>query len=185
MTYAFMAGALSAAGNINFEEKYIGYDYDNNTAQSAATELYRNGCEIVFQSLVNPNGAINAAENENKYIIGVGLDQSLKSSSHVLTSVVVGYDVAFSSVIRKFIEKEDIGGKTFEFGVGDYVVSLAKTNTHITKEIMTQANRIKEDIISGDFVVPYTLEEVEAIRKEVTLNPPVKVAPENNTPTIK
>ncbi len=185
LIYSFMAGALTGGGNINFEVKYLGIDYDNNDAQNAATELYRSGCEIVFQNLINPNGAINAAENENKYIIGLGLDQSLKSSSHVLTTVVINYDIAFSTVVRKFINKENIGGQTYEFGVSDYVISLAKTNTHINKEILTQVNRVKEDIISEDIKVPHTLEEVEEIRKEVIKNPVVKTPPENNTPNQK
>ena len=149
-------------------------NYDNNIANAAATELYKNGCEIVFQNLNNPDGALTAAETEDKFIIGVGLDQSLQSSSNVLTSVVVNYDIAFSSVVRKYLDKEDIGGKTFEFGLSDYIVSLAKTNTHINKAIFSDTNKIKEKIIKGEFIVPCTIEEVEALRAEAIANPVVK-----------
>lgn len=182
IAYAFMAGAIEGGGNITFEEKYIGIDYDNNTSMEAATELYDSGCEIVFQNLMNPTGAINAAENEDKFIIGMGLDQSIKSASHVLTTVVVNYDIALSTVIRKYMEEEAIGGEAFEFGVGDYVVSLSKTTTHIDKEILRQTNKVKENIISDDFEVPHTLEEVEELQQEAKRNPVEKNPPENNKP---
>lgn len=175
---AFMAGAIKGGGNIEFEVKYIGETYDNNIANSAATELYKNGCEIVFQNLLNPDGALTAAESEDKFIIGVGLDQSLQSSSHVLTSVIVNYDIAFSSVVRKYLDKEEIGGKTFEFGLSDYIVSLSKTNTHISKNVFSETNKIKEKIIKGVLTVPCTPEEVEALRQEAIENPVVKTPPE-------
>lgn len=175
---AFMAGAIKGGGNIEFEVKYIGETYDNNIANTAATELYKNGCEIVFQNLLNPDGAITAAETEDKFIIGVGLDQSLQSSSHVLTTVIVNYDIAFSSVVRRFLDKEDICGKTFEFGLSDYIVSLSKTNTHINKNIFSETNKIKEKIIKGELTVPCTPEEVEVLRQEAIENPVVKTPPE-------
>ncbi len=182
IAYAFMAGAIKAGGNIIFEEKYIGINYDNNTSRDAAAELYNNGCEIVFQNLIDPIGAINAAENEDKYIIGMGLDQSVKSASHVLTSVVVNYDIALSTVIRKYMKKEEIGGQTFEFGVGDYVISLSKTTTNIDKDVMKQTNKEKEAIVSKEFEVPHTAEAVEELRQDAIKNPVEKIPPENNTP---
>ena len=182
IAHAFMAGAIKAGGNIEFEEKYIGIKYDNNTSRAAATELYTNGCEIVFQNLINPTGAINAAENEGKFIIGMGLDQSVKSATHVLTTVVVNYDISLSTVIRKYMDKENIGGQTFEFGVRDYVISLSKTTTNIDKEIIKLVNKEKEAIITGEFEVPNTLEAVEELRQEAIKNPVEKIPPVNNTP---
>ena len=183
LIYAFMAGAIKGGGNIEFEVKYLGIDYDNNTANAATTELYKNGCEIVFQNLLNPAGAITAAETEDKFIIGVGLDQSLQSSSHVLTTVIINYDIAFSSVVRRFLNKEKLGGQTIEFGLSDYIVSLAKTNTHIDKAIFSESNKIKDSIITGSFKVPCTLEEVEALREEAILNPVIKTPPEEEETT--
>ncbi len=182
IAYAFMAGAIKAGGNITFEEKYIGITYDNNVSRNAAAELYSNGCEIVFQNLINPTGAINAAETEDKFIIGLGLDQSVKSASHVLTTVVVNYDIALSTVIRKYMDKENIGGKTFNFGVSDYVISLSKTTTNIDKDVLKQTNKEKESIISGELKVPHTAEAVEELRQEAIKNPVTKTPPENNTP---
>ena len=72
----------------------------------------------------------------------MGLDQSVKSSSHVLTTVVVNYDIALSTVIRKYIDKEPIGGKTFSFGVGDYVISLSKTTTNIDKTVLKASMKV-------------------------------------------
>jgi len=184
MIHAYMAGAITAGGNIEFETSYIGNEYNNNAAYDATIALYDNGCEIVFQNLLNPDGAINAAEVAEKYIIGVGVDQSTKSASRVLTTIVINYDIALSKVLNKYIEDESsVKGETFEFGLADYVVSLSKTTTHIDKDVFSQVSKLKESIITGSLKVPYTPEEVEKLREEAINNPPVEEEAEETEET--
>lgn len=181
---AFKAGVIAAFGDkAEFEEKVIGIDYDNDLANTAATELYDNGCEIIFQDLINPDGAINAAEVKNKLIIGLGVDQSVKSASAVLTTVDINYDIAFSTTVRKFLHGEDIGGKAFDYGASDYVISLSRTNKNIDKKVFSESNRIKESIINGSFKVPTTEEELNAVIENAKANPPGTDAPAENAGT--
>lgn len=173
MIYAYAAGAVTAGGDIEFDIKYIGTEYNNNTAYDAATELYKNGSEIIFQNLSIPDGAINAANVADKFIIGVGVEQSVKSASHVLTSVVVNYDIALSKVLTDYLENPDsIKGKTYNYGMKDHIVSLSKTSTHIDKAVFSEVSKLKESIIKGGFDVPRTYEAVEALREEAIKNPP-------------
>lgn len=175
---SFKAGVITSAGaDVEFEEKVLGYDYDNDMANTAATELYDNGCEIIFQDLITPDGAINAAEVKNRFIIGMGVDQSVKSSSAVLTTVDINYDIAFSTTVRKYLHGENIGGKAFEYGVSDFVISLARTNKNVHKDIFSECNKIKENIINGSIKVPVTDEELAAAIEYAKANPP---APETS-----
>lgn len=161
---AFKAGALSADNTIEFEDKILGIDYTAEDARKAAEELYDNGCDTVFQDLYRPEGAIEAADAKGKYTIGLGIDQSVKSSNAVLTTVTASYDIAFSEVLGKFVTDTDIGGKTFDFGIGDFAVSISKTTKNINKDVLSEANKISDSIFNGNFAVPTSEAELEALR---------------------
>ena len=161
---AFKAGALTADKTIEFEEKILGTEYTEEQAKQAADELYANGCDTVFQDLYRPEGAIESAENNGRYTIGLGIDESVKSASAVLTTVTASYDIAFSEVLGKFVTGSDIGGKTFDYGISDFAVSLSKTTKNINKDVLNEVTVMSDSIFNGEFTVPTHENDLEIIR---------------------
>lgn len=162
----YKAGAAYAASvmqqPIEFEVLYTGDDYSRSLGKSSAMTLYNEkGCDIVFQCMQTAGfGAIEAAVELDKLVIGNGSDQSGYGPKNVLTSVIKNAKTTINTVTTKFVEKEEVGGMNFEYGLKDRMIGIAKTNTVMGKDLYSDTMRIRDQIIDGTITVPKNEEEL-------------------------
>jgi basic membrane protein A len=79
---------------------------------------------------------------------------SAEEKDHILTSMLKGVDVALYNTISAVIDGTVKGGPQV-FGLAEEGVDFAASNPELlTEDIVTQLNDFKEQIISGEIVIP-------------------------------
>ena len=172
--YGFIAGAQYAKSKLNkpieVKSLYIEEDYNHQKGKDCALSLYNDGeCDIIFHTLQTGGfGAIEAAKESNKFIIGSGNDQSSYAPSNVVTSIVKNTKLAVSNTITKYLDKQLEFGKNYEYGIKDRMIDISKTYRLIDKKLINEISDIKKEIINGTISVPDSEEELNEYIK--TLN---------------
>ncbi len=140
--------------------EYTNDDHSKPLGKQAATKLYNEyGCDVIFQATqVTGLGAIEAAVELDKKIIGNGVDQSSYGPRNVITSVIKNAKNAINRVSTLYTEKEQIGGKNFDYGLKERVIGLAKTVTNLDSEVYKDAIDVRSNIIKGAITVPHNEE---------------------------
>ena len=132
-------------------------------AKAIANKRYSSGCDIIYHSVGGAGyGAIESAKENKKYIIGVDSDQSYLAPDNVLTSALKNVNVAVEELSTKAMNGEDIGGKTFDFGLSDNGVGLPKENKNMDPEVYQKTMEVQERIINGEIDPPSTEETYKA-----------------------
>jgi basic membrane protein A and related proteins len=159
----YMAGAKAVNPNINVLVEYIGDSVgafnDPVKGEALSTKMYDDGAEIIYHaSGASGAGLFNASVKANKLAIGVDSDQYLTASPEqqplILTSMLKRVDVAVYNAIQ------EVGDGTFAagsqvFGMAEDGVSYSTSNTaEMTQDIIDQLEAFRDQIVSGDIVVP-------------------------------
>ena len=131
--YGFIQGAEYAAGELNLKDKEIdivyGYCGDfltNAKNQTKASSWYNSGTDVIFAC----GGAIGfsvmaAAESyQDKYVIGVDLDQC-EDSERVITSSLKMIGNAVYSAIDSYYKNQFPGGKSVHLGINEDGIGIA------------------------------------------------------------
>lgn len=164
----FIAGANYAGRIYEFEPiistKYVSDSFNRSLAKSAALSLYNeSNCDVIFHALQSGGvGAIEAAVEVNKYIIGSSVEQSGYGPNNVLTSIIKNSKVASSTLLTLYNEDELEFGKNYEYGVDTRTITLSKTYTVIEKPLYDEVSKIRGLISSKEIMVPATDEELSA-----------------------
>ncbi|MCF0246682.1 MAG: BMP family ABC transporter substrate-binding protein [Ileibacterium sp.] len=165
--YGFLAGVQFAAQErgvpIQVDEQFTESYSDVAKAKAIANKMYSSGCDIIYHSVGGAGyGAIESAKENKKYIIGVDSDQSYLAPDNVLTSALKNVNVAVEELSTKAMNGEDIGGKTFDFGLSDNGVGLPKENKNMDPEVYQKTMEVQERIINGEIDPPSTEETYKA-----------------------
>lgn len=161
----FEAGFNAGVAAVNPEAKvirnYTGEFGKPDLGKAAATVMYNDGVDIIFQVAGGTgNGVFNEATARKKagqdvWVIGVDKDQSIEFGNEVtLTSMLKGVEAAIHQVSTDLINGKWEGGKSVVLGLKDGAVGLPENNPNISAEIMTKVEDYKQQIISGSLVVP-------------------------------
>ena len=104
-----------------------------------------------------------AAQETGNYAIGVDQDQAIslpEYSDVILTSVVKNLEGGVYDVVKEMVDGKFTPGTT-ELGLKEDGVYLADNNGKVSQEVLDKVNEFKEKIISGEIVVPKTIEELK------------------------
>lgn len=161
--YGFHAGvnygAKELGKEITIERQYVASFTDAAKGKSIATNMYQQGADVVFHAAGGAgDGVIEAAQEQDKWAIGVDRDQNYLAPKNVLTSAMKRADVAIYNLIKLEAEgKEFPGGTTMTFGLqDDGAVDIAPTSAdNVKKEILDKIPELKEKIIKEEIKVPY------------------------------
>ncbi|MDD4187117.1 MAG: BMP family ABC transporter substrate-binding protein [Eubacteriales bacterium] len=168
--YGYLAGVAYAAKELGKEIRvdYVTIDTFGDTAKgkATATKMYSDGADIVYHAAGQAgSGAITAAKEMGKWAIGVDLDQNELAPDNVLTSALKNVDQAVYQLSKKVIDGEDVGGKTFFFGLKEGGVGIAPSSSkHVPQDILDKTKEIEKEIIDGKIDVPITDAEFEAFK---------------------
>lgn len=158
----YQAGARYILGPKNeILANYVGTSSDAwrnpmKAKELALTQFNRKADVIFCAAGASCQGAFDAAEEQNKFVIGVDSNQNGVKPGRVLTSMVKRVDLAVLSAIEMARENRFQSGIYYlglkESGV-DYVID--EYNRKIfTPEIEKRAKEIKAKIIAGEINVP-------------------------------
>lgn len=168
--YGYRAGVLYAAKelgkDIKVEVQYADSFSDSAKGKAIATTMYANGCDIIFHAAAGVGaGVIEAAVDNDKWVIGVDSDQAHLAPANVLTSSLKRVDVAVEKISKKFIDGENIGGQTFTFGLSDGGVGIPKNNPNMSDEVYKKTMEIQDKIAAGEIVPPYNAKSLKAFNQ--------------------
>ena len=121
--------------------------------------MYSAGSDIIFHAAGGAGvGVIEQAVEANKWVIGVDRDQSYLASENMLTSALKTVGVATEAISKAVINGEDIGGKTFNYGLKDGAVGIPAENPNMDPEVEAKVRVIETKITAGEIVAPNTEE---------------------------
>lgn len=167
--YGFQAGVQYAADELEKDievlSQYADSFGDAAKGKSIATNMYQQGMDIVFHAAGGVgDGVIEAAKEQDKWVIGVDRDQNYMAPDHVLTSAMKRVDVGVYNVTKDLKEGKYEGGRTVVYGLEDGgAVDIAPTSDqHVSAEILEKIEELKQMIIDGEIEVPKNEETFKA-----------------------
>ncbi len=141
--------------DIQFAESFT----DAAKGKAMAAAMYAAGSDIIFHAAGGVGvGVIEQAVEENKLVIGVDRDQSYLAPDNMLTSALKIVGVATQAISEAALAGEDIGGKTFKYGLADGAVGIPKENPNMDPEVEAKVRIIEGKIAAGEIVAPNTEE---------------------------
>ncbi|AAU07238.1 MULTISPECIES: nucleoside ABC transporter substrate-binding protein BmpD [Borreliella] len=159
--YGYEAGAKYANSTIKVISQYVGTFGDFGLGRSTASNMYRDGVDIVFAAAgLSGIGVIEAAKElgPDHYIIGVDQDQSYLAPNNVLVSAVKKVDSLMYSLTKKYLETGIWdGGKNIFFGLKEDGLGLVLNENLKSNysEIYNKSLEIGQSIMEGIIKVPY------------------------------
>lgn len=166
----FVAGAKKINPNATVDVKYISQPPDfsgfNDPAKGKeiATGQYAGGADVIYAAAGGSGGGLFEAAKETStpaakhWAIGVDSDQyklvdaSLKP--FILTSMLKKVDVAVYQTVKAVTEGETVGGKETIFDLKSDGVGYSTSGDAMSKDVLSQLEDLKKQIISGDIKVP-------------------------------
>lgn len=164
--HGFSSGAQSVLDTVSITSTYVSPagDYSGFTNPSLgyalATEMYKNGVEVIFSVAgLTGNGIIQAAREQKKLVIGVDADQDHMAKGYVLTSMMKRLDQSTYLEIDKIMNNNFIAGTT-HYSLKNGGVSLSPmryTRQLVSDKIMATIQQAETDIISGKIQLSDTM----------------------------
>jgi basic membrane protein A and related proteins len=157
----YEAGAKMINPRVSVLENYVGVTSAawNNPpkGKELAVSQYEAGADIIFAAAgASGLGVFDAAEDKQKFVIGVDANQDWVKPGLVLTSMLKRVDEAVYSTIEDAKAGRFTGGVK-RFGLANQGVdySVDQYNSKIlTEQVRQRAEGLKADIIAGKITVP-------------------------------
>jgi basic membrane protein A len=147
---------------------YTGSFDDERKGMEVGQDLYRRGCDIVFHGAgLDGLGVIKAAQQANRWVVGVDSDQSHVAPRNMLTSMVKRADLVVYQSVRDVVQGTFTGGDLV-LGLKDGAVGLAPlggdAEPAIGPDLRAAAARdvelLRGAVMAGRIAVPATPEEL-------------------------
>jgi basic membrane protein A len=160
----YYAGVLTANPNAQILGQYSGSFGDPAAGKSIANQYFADGADIIYHAAGGTGaGVIEAAKEQNKWAIGVDMDQNYIAPNNVLTSALKRVDNALYDVSEMVRTNTFVGGDTLLYNLKNNGVGYATTGNHIPPVVIQEVEAIKAKIISGEQKVPATARELNAL----------------------
>ncbi len=165
----FIAGAKAAVPDIKIESQYAGSFADPGKGQIIANSMYDAGADVIYHAAGGTgSGLINVAKErkeagEDVWACGVDRDQYedgiiQDGSSVILTSMLKRVDVAAYSAAEAITAGTFPGGELKSYTIVDDGVGIPAENPNLSDDVIDQVMDLKDKIVSGEIVVPTTVE---------------------------
>ncbi|MFA9375818.1 MAG: BMP family ABC transporter substrate-binding protein [Lachnotalea sp.] len=157
--YGYEAGVQYAAKELG-KEITVSVQYAESFSDAAkgkaiAAKMYTDGCDVIYHAAGGTGtGVIEAAQEADKWVIGVDRDQAYLAPDNVLTSALKLVGKAVSDVSQEAIDGKEIGGKTYTFGLKEECVGIPEENPNLADDVYTDTLAIADKIIAGEITPP-------------------------------
>jgi len=159
----FKAGVKSVCPNCGVISQYAGVTpiafRNPGKGKEIALNQYQQGVDVIYHASGSTGlGVFEAARQTGRYAIGVDADQYGEAPGRVLTSMVMGIDVAVFDMIKRARDKTFSGG-IFTYGLAQSGVGYVYDEHNralIPDSVRARVEQLKTDIIAGKIPVPST-----------------------------
>jgi len=176
----YKQGARDINPNIQVLETYLD-DWDNPTKgrEAALSQINDGDADLLLHVAdTSGHGVIQAAKEKGAYALGAISDQNKLASNTVLTSFVLDVEKAFDQAV-KMVQTGNFSGQIFKPGLeagkgaaGDGIIYLAPFHSlddRVPKDVKVKLERLKQDILNGNIVVPERYTDSEAFISILTM----------------
>ena len=125
-------------------------------ASIAASMIQDDDIDVVYTAAgLTGVGALQEAQKQGKYAIGVDSDQFFIAEKAVITSMIKNVDNAIFSAVQTFNENDGkFPQKDMVFGLKEEGVGLAPIRVvELTSEQQSQIDKLTQDLISGNITI--------------------------------
>jgi basic membrane protein A len=115
---------------------------------------------VVFQVAGGAGiGVLKAAEESNKYAIGVDSNQNSLHQGHILASMLKNIGVSLEAAVKEFGSGDLKFGETTEYGLANDGVSLtfADNGDIVPQDVQDQIKDYAKKVVDGEIKVPTAL----------------------------
>ena len=158
--YGYRAGVEQAAKDKD-EDIEVAVQYANSYSDQAAgknisNKMYQDGADVIFHAAGGVGiGVMEAAKENDKWVIGVDRDQTDEAPDNILVSTVKGVGEAVKLIIDDYNKGNfEAGNQEFTLADGDAVTIAYPDNDLVSQETKDKVDEIKQDIIDGKIEVP-------------------------------
>ncbi len=165
----FIVGYKQGAKDAGVSEQNVIVQYaggwnDPAKGKEIALAMYQQGADIVFNVAGGTGvGIFQAAQEVNKYAIGVDSDQALiiettnpEQAKHILTSMMKNVDNSLYRAIKLYLEGKLPFGQAEALGIAEGGVGLAKNKYYeemTPADVKAKIDQAEKDILAGKIVV--------------------------------
>ncbi|MDO8106753.1 BMP family ABC transporter substrate-binding protein [Isoptericola sp. b441] len=153
----FKAGVEAVDPDIQVLVSYVGDFTDSNRGFDQATAMYDQGADVVFQVAGGAGiGVLRAAEQSDKYAIGVDANQNALHKGYILASMLKNVGVSLENAFEQFKKGDLAFGQTTEYGLANNGVGLVfEDNGGIVPDsIQKDIKDYAQKVIDGQIKVP-------------------------------
>ncbi|HUB06484.1 MAG TPA: BMP family ABC transporter substrate-binding protein [Myxococcales bacterium] len=152
----FRAGLAATNPKAALEVQYTGSFDDSSAGKRVAQSLYAGGVDVLFQAAgADGLGAIEAAKEAGRFVIGVDSDQAHLAPASVLTSMVKHVDYAVYLAVRGVADGRFTPGNR-ELGLAEGGVGLAPVRVDFPGKAaaLARVDQLRQQIVAGTIQVP-------------------------------
>ncbi len=155
----YIAGAQYVDPEVTVLKDYAGGFNDPTTARTIANTFYEKGADVIFHAAGSSGmGLFQSAEEKNYVCIGVNLNQNTIAPDYIMASMLKKLDSCAYHAIESVVDGSYTGENQLlglRDGGVDYTVE--GSNIEVPEEIITELDKIKNEIIEGNIEVPSEL----------------------------
>ena len=172
----FIQGAQFVDPDIKVLVSYVGSYVDSATAKELALTQYDSGADVVFVAAGPASvGAIEAAAESQKYIIGVDSDQALAYEgkdevNYIISSAIKGVGDSIFNSVERSLKGELPYGEHESLGLENGVVSLADNSIYqsvVPEAVRNSVSSAKDKLIAGEVTVDTAYGMEESVLKSI------------------
>ena len=162
--YGYRAGVEQAAKDkgedIEVLVQYANSYSDQAAGKNIANRMYQEGADVVFHAAGGVGvGVIEAAKENDKWVIGVDRDQTDEAPDNILVSTIKGVGDAVRQVIDDYGNFEG-GDVQFTIADGEAVtIAYPTTNELVSQETKDKVEEIRQKLIDGELEAPENKEQ--------------------------
>jgi len=140
--------------------EYVGSYIDRDNAYELTKNMYDSGADVVFTVAGDAGlGGIQAAVDENKYVIGVDVDQNIIAPNNVIFSAVKNIATEVHGIMLGYAGGKSSIGNIY-VGYADSALDTVSYLDIVPKSAIQNANVLELGLVSGNITVPKTAEEL-------------------------
>lgn len=167
--YGYRAGVAYAGKrlgkNINVKVQYAESFVDAAKCKAIAIKMF-DECDVIFHAAGGGGvGIIEAAKETGRWAIGADMDQSKLAPKNVLTSAIKDVGKAIILVAKRTMNGENLGGKSFSFGIKEGCVGIPEHNPNLSDLVSQKVKSLQEKICNGEISPPGTQAKYEEFIK--------------------
>ena len=164
----FMVGYVEGAKSVNPDIKvaisYVGGFQDVATAKEIAINQYKSGVDVIFACAGNAgNGVIDAANELNKYVIGVDSDQAMlyaetdeAKAAKIITSGFKTIEQTILASVKEALNGTLAWGTHVQYGYKEDGIGIAKNEFYeaaLTDDVKAAVTAAEESLKAGNVTV--------------------------------